>query len=447
MRILITNNTLAERAGTEVYVRDLALALLARGHRPVVYSQILGEVAHELEAAAVPVVDDLSRITEPPQIIHGHHHLETMTALSHFPAVPAVFVCHGWAPWQEAPPVHPRIVRYIAVDELCRERIVDEAGVHPDKIEIILNFVDLDLFRPRQRLPDAPGRALLYSNHAGSGRIAEEIERACLKAGVDLDVVGLASGNPTASPQTLLPKYDLVFAKARAALEAMAVGCAVILCDVPGLGPLVDTENFDRLRPLNFGLQALSSPLTADAIGAQLARYDRNEAAAVSARVRSEASLSDTVERLIALYRSCAGSRTLPAQDEGRAAADYIRTLAPRIKENDLFHLRVAEAAEVADHWRRRAEAAAEDLARLESEHEDEQNAAGARIKDLAAENRVLGRSRDQLEKRAAALESESSTLRDQLGRAYGTLTWRVRERVLATRSGRILRRVIGRFR
>ena len=38
---------------------------------------------------------------------------------------------------------------------------------------------------------------------------------------------------------TLTGDYDLVFAKARCALEAMAVGAAVVLCDTHGLGPMV----------------------------------------------------------------------------------------------------------------------------------------------------------------------------------------------------------------
>lgn len=42
LRILITNNTLANRAGSELYVRDLATALLDGGHTPIAYSTILG---------------------------------------------------------------------------------------------------------------------------------------------------------------------------------------------------------------------------------------------------------------------------------------------------------------------------------------------------------------------------------------------------------------------
>ena len=46
MRILLTNITLASRSGTEVNVRDFALGLLRRGHRPVLafVSMLLGNL-------------------------------------------------------------------------------------------------------------------------------------------------------------------------------------------------------------------------------------------------------------------------------------------------------------------------------------------------------------------------------------------------------------------
>jgi hypothetical protein len=89
---------LVRRAGTELYVRDLALALQSRGHAPIVYTSRIGEAARELGEATVPIVDDLAMLSSPPDIIHGHHHVETMTALLHFREVPAVFFCHGLRP-------------------------------------------------------------------------------------------------------------------------------------------------------------------------------------------------------------------------------------------------------------------------------------------------------------------------------------------------------------
>src|SRR5262249_42023998 len=112
LRVLITNNTLGEQAGSELYVRDVATGLLERGHTPIAYSSLLGDVADELRRATVPVVQDLDVLGEPPAIIHGHHHVETMTALLRFPDVPAVYFCHGWLPWEELPLRFPRILRY-----------------------------------------------------------------------------------------------------------------------------------------------------------------------------------------------------------------------------------------------------------------------------------------------------------------------------------------------
>ncbi len=188
LRILITNNTLQERAGSELVVRDLALGLVRKGHNPIAYSTVLGAVAEELEAATIPVVDDLAKVAEPPDIIHGQHHHEAMTAALHFPGSPAVFVCHGWIPWEERPPLFPSIRRYVAVDDLCRERLLMTEGIKPDQIATIYNFVDLERFLPRPPLPRMPRSVLVFSNYAQC--IHEAIREECRSFGIErLDVI------------------------------------------------------------------------------------------------------------------------------------------------------------------------------------------------------------------------------------------------------------------
>ena len=114
----------------------------------------------------MPVVDDLARLGSPPDVIHGHHHLETLIAALTFPETPIVHFCHGWVPWEEMPLRHPSVARYVAVDEVCLDRLVREEGVAPDSVEVLHNFVDLECFRPRAPLPPSPRRALVYSNYA-----------------------------------------------------------------------------------------------------------------------------------------------------------------------------------------------------------------------------------------------------------------------------------------
>src|SRR5690349_17839932 len=101
--ILFTNIWLAQRAGTEIVTRDLALGALRRGHRPIVYTPTVGEVGDELRALGVAVIDDLRRLAEEPDIIHAHHVIPCAEALIRFPKAPAIYVCHAFEHWVEAP--------------------------------------------------------------------------------------------------------------------------------------------------------------------------------------------------------------------------------------------------------------------------------------------------------------------------------------------------------
>jgi hypothetical protein len=331
LRVLITNHTLAARQGTELYVRDLATALLARGHTPVAFSTVLGDVARELRAATVPVIDRLERMAEPPDIIHGHHYPETLAALLHFPGVPAVYVCHNWAAWTDEPPKFPRVLRYVAVDHTCRDRLALEHGIPAEKLRVRLNFVDLSRFKPRPPLPARPRRALVFSNYASDETHLRPIREACARAGLELDAVGLGVGNASAEPEALLGNYEIVFAKGRAAIEAMAVGAAVVVCDAKGLGPMVTAAEFDRLRALNFGVRTLRGPLDPELIAREVARYDPRDAAEVSRRVRAVAGRELAVDGMVALYEEVIAEYAARGGDdaraEGRAAADYILRL------------------------------------------------------------------------------------------------------------------------
>ena len=347
LRILITNNALAARNGPTVYVRDLALGLLKRGHTPLAYSTILGGMAEELRAANISVVDDLNQLTMAPDVIHGHEHMETMTALLHFPGVPAIHFCHSATVWYDAPVVFPRILRYVAVDHACRDRLVRH-GIPEEQIRVLLNFVDLDRFKVRRTpLPARPQRALVFSNYANSQTHLPAVREACRRAQIQLDVLGNGEKNASAEPETMIREYDLVFAKARCALEALAVGAAVILCDAGGVGPMVTRGEFDKLRPLNFGIRTLREPLDPDILEREIERYDPADAAAVSALVRATAGQESIIDELIGLYKEVIDEhRTLGQRDideEGRAAAAYLRQLKIDFATHGAASLRLRE--------------------------------------------------------------------------------------------------------
>ena len=349
MRVLLTNNSLYRRAGTELYIYDVAVELLNRGHEPVAFSIELGEVAELLREATVPVIDDLSRLLVPPDIIHGQHHFDTLIAALTFPSVPVLNFCHGWAPWEEQPLIFPNVASYVAVDHVCRDRLIVEHGIPPEQIRVLLNFVDTKRFKARPRLPQAPKRALAIGNLFQNDAYLAILRTACREAGIELDAAGIGTGRPLTHPETEIGLYDLVFAKARTALEAMAVGTAVILCGPRGLGPMVTPEEWDRLRPLNFGVRTLTLPMDVASVLAQIRRYDPDGSAIIAERVHSEATLTGAVDQLLRIYEEVIHrfppSGFDPALGQ-MAAAQYLRSHALVFKGRATAVLAVAAAQE-----------------------------------------------------------------------------------------------------
>lgn len=294
---------MAGLTGTEVVTRDLALGLAARGWSVSVYAPALGPLAEEIRAAGITVTADLGAIVEPPDVIHGHHTLETVAALVKFPRARAVFVCHDRTSPYGIPPRLARVRRFVAVDENCLERVRDEWQIPQSQTSIILNAVDTARFPRRDPLPAKPQRGLIFSHHASLATHEPMVRDACARRGIAVDIVGMGSGTATSTPEHALGQYDLVFAKARCALEALATGAAVVLCDAAGLGPLVTMREFDRLRRWNFGARTLDRPLDVSFLLRQIDRYNPGDAAAVTDRIREDASLERALDQYERVYR------------------------------------------------------------------------------------------------------------------------------------------------
>jgi len=350
MRVLIAGLGFDEIGGVQTYERDLASWLLAHGHAPIVYATRLGTGARDFIDRTIPLVEDLSRVSASIDVIHGDGAMATMIAMLHFPRTPAVYVCHGFGSCATITPCFPRIRRYIAVDDTCADRLVSCDAVPPENISVILNAVDVKVFRQRAPLPSKPARAVVFGNVAHELTFLPVIRDACRRESIELDVIGAAAGRTVSHPESLLGNFDIAFARAKCAMEAMACGLAVILCGSTGVGGMVRSADFDRLRRLNFGARTLQMPLSMETIQAELARYDPHDARAVSDRIRESASSDALHDSLLALYQaviaddqSAAGSDSWLA--ESRAAAAFLQDLARAERQRELDTWLLAKAS------------------------------------------------------------------------------------------------------
>lgn len=318
LRVLVTNITLTGRTGTEVVVRDLAWALKDLGVDVSVYTPAPGVMADEIRARGVPVTDNLATL-EPPDVVHGHHHVEAVEALLHFPRARGVFVGHDATAWHDRPPQMLRLLRYVAVDRRVGERLLRYPFVQQRGLTLIPNAVDTARHRLRGPLPSRPARALVFSNYLAEGADLEMLRAACARLDIALDTAGSRMQTQAAAPETVLPQYDIVFGKARCAVEAAATGCFVVLYHNGMLGPELNGENIAECLSWNLGQGLLTEPLTPKALETRLKSYSARTAEAVSAAVRKTNALDAVARRWLSLYQGMmAEPLPQPSADERR---------------------------------------------------------------------------------------------------------------------------------
>jgi len=141
-------------------------------------------------------------------------------------------------------------------------------------------------------------------------------------------VIGTRVGNLVDHPEHVLPGYDVVFAKARCALEAMAVGNAVILCDEFGIGPMVSSAEVSELQKWNFGMRTLKLPIAPARIISELDRYDAADARRVSDYIRTRAAAKRLIQEYLSLYEKV---MALPWSTVEKEPATHYRALLEKI--------------------------------------------------------------------------------------------------------------------
>ena len=285
-------------------------------------------------------VDDLRALNILPDLIHGQHHLDAMTAMLQFPDVPAIFVAGALVAGKSC----HRCFRPSGATR-CGGRPVPRTAT-TYAMALLLSgstcFTTLSTWTASGCATLCPERLHRRSSSATRRPTAASvpaIREARQAFGIErIDVAGSASGNAIAQPERVLGGYDIVFGKARCALEAMSVGCATVVADLAGLGGMVDTDNMQWMRRLNFGVRTMQAgTISKDGVLSALRAYNPANARQVTEWIRSEVDLSAAVDRLLTTYDRAMHARPSAEKDQQARtsladASAYLRKLAPVIK-------------------------------------------------------------------------------------------------------------------
>jgi hypothetical protein len=335
---LITNEQLDQRAGQDLFIRDLARALQKRGHFVIAYSSDTRQLRRLLERDSITVATRLDNLPFRPDIIHSRHHLDALTAVMGLPGVPAVHHCVG-SRWSVVLPSHPRIYRYIAPSFVVARWIAGHSEVMAERIAVLNNPIDLQRFATVRQPPERPRKLLVYDHLLRpDSAVVAAIKAAAVPLELEVDLLGRGFGRVVDNPEAYLPRYDIVCAGRRSAIEALSSGCAVVVLAEGKCGEMVVLENFESLRAADFSSDAEASGACADKIRREFSRFSAATCVTLAAKIRSSADFSDYAVRLEAVYRAAIAAHVEQAEDldaEQRAAGAYLYDLARALKEVD----------------------------------------------------------------------------------------------------------------
>ena len=258
LRIALSNHGLRNRGGSELWTADIADFLLRHGVEIIVYAPVLQDVAKSITATTgAPVTSSVTAVQAfSPDILHVQHVSAVKPLVDALKSSPTkvVNMCHGLLPRLELP--QPDAQNYCAVSLAIKTMVCLMTGAPWQSVPVLPNFFDERRYLGEHR-EKRQRRALLFSRRATPRQIAT-LRDLFARAGLALDFAGMKG--EVEHPEDMLPRYEVVLAVGRSAVEALASGCRVILWDQGVIGPAVTASNFWQCVTLNFALPSRLLP-------------------------------------------------------------------------------------------------------------------------------------------------------------------------------------------
>ncbi|XLQ20398.1 MAG: glycosyltransferase [Candidatus Moraniibacteriota bacterium] len=303
MKILITNYSLLNYAGTENYVIDIARYFHKSKYEVFVYSPLIGMSGQDIFDDGIHVTSNLLDIANIDfDIIHAHHNIVAIFTRAIFPNVPMIFMSHGVLPKIEQPPfIDINITSYVAVSEEVRDNLVKRHNIDIKKISIIRNFVDFVRFQEHKKVNSVLKNVLVISNHY-TKNVKHIIESVCSKLDISLVHVGLPE-NMVDNVENYINRADIVVTLGKGAIEAMTCKRNVIIYDKHGSDGFITVEKYYKVRENNFSGRRFQKQINQKSFEQLLQKYDPSIAIDIYEIIKKEHSIENACQLLMKQYK------------------------------------------------------------------------------------------------------------------------------------------------
>jgi hypothetical protein len=275
MRFVLGNRHLVAAGGTEVHLVTIAEQLKRLGHEVALYAPELGPFADHARRRGLDVLGTVRELPEVCDVTFSQDGIVVYDLAERYPDALSLFrICGDVADFQ-LPPQLRSVVDLVVVLSDRYERLARACAEQVPVLRLRVP-IDADRLVPLGTIRERPEQAVMLGNYGERHELVSDVWG---RHGIAVRQVG---GNAQSyDVATALADADIVVAKSRAALDAMACARAVYVFDLFGGDGWVTPELYDTLEADHFAGQATGRVIDAATLAGDLDGY-RPEMGAVN---------------------------------------------------------------------------------------------------------------------------------------------------------------------
>lgn len=316
MRFLIALRQPSLGGGVRGHTETVARELQHTGHDVVIFSDDDLPWRDAMERSGLRTAGSLAALEGHFDVAIAHDQPSAFDILAARPDIPLTFVWHGNIYDVDMAPQLDDAVKIIFQPYGPLPTRADATSAKA-RIVQVRQPIDVERFCPLGPIGERPRRAVAISNYMTDIR-REVLTEACAQLGIEIEFYGFhEQRGPTSDPQITMNSADIVFGKARVAMEAMACGRAVFVFDAFGTDGFVDEHNIETL--LSRGMGGSSTPMatSVDQIVEELGRYDQRMGMVNRDLARHHFPVSQHAATIVSAIEEMLGTERIQPHNDG----------------------------------------------------------------------------------------------------------------------------------
>lgn len=253
--ILISNQFLAARTGSELHVLTLARLFSRAGWDVTCFTLLYGhplQADFERDGIRVITLGSESLLSDHYDVLFAQHrivaeHLWNIDRISFGKVIVSVL---GFITSAEEPPAfYPKADGFVFVSEETRDHVRSNVALGDMPVMVFPNYAPSEYFEVSRKLPERPRRVCVLSNHPP--RELHELAALGPARGIEVDLFGYETTSVEVTPE-LVSQYDAVVSIGRTAQPCLAVGIPFYCYDQFGGPGYITPDNVARHAYNNF---------------------------------------------------------------------------------------------------------------------------------------------------------------------------------------------------